>query len=817
MTISPSRPSLLKSTRLNFFDGAISLTAAALVSVLLARGLGPTRFGLYALTMSVVTFAFLFARFGISGTVRRYVAELDGVQDQRGASAIAGHGIRLGLLSGAAGSLLLAIAAIPLSAFFRHEELRAYLLLGAVMLLPMVLLRILRNVVSGFQQYRYLVLMNLVTSPLWVLGCGLAVWRGAGVMGVLAVTLLMDLVSLVLLAWWVTQHLGIDLRAPLPEGLRSRVIRYNVSLAILLLLEAVVWQRSEVLFLGRFQPASQISFYAVPFALTERVTDLIPGAILGVLLPGLAYAQAAADPEQFRQVFRQALRYLGLATLPLVAIGIPLAPVAIRLLYGPGFEPAAVVFQILLVSVLFGVLGQAARNALLVRESQSFLLKTGAVAAVASIVLDFVLIPQFGAIGAAIANTAVQAGWALAIFAAALHRSSQASSDPAARGYVESVNLAFTGFLPPDSANPEERTFVELLSSYFERTVFFQGIGVKGLTRRSLGSLPARLTRKSLPASARLSAAILPLLPIRTGLGASINAGMIRQRLLRLTTGAFSDWTFWTRYPSPELVDAIRDLPFRRLVYEPVDNYAAEPELSAAERRRIESAESELASRAMVVTASSGLARRFDSTPGGCHWLPIGHDARLKASPPPAAVDPVPRPRLALTGSLDELADEPILARVATSRPDWNIILAGPRASWWGRSLDSLPNVHWLGQLSPAEARGVVQACDLALNPCVNNEWTRHAMPVKIFDYLAEGRPVVSTRMSELDVFGDLVTQASPDEFGQAIARAMASDNPQITARRIDMARRFTIQERARRAFELLTETPVEALTQRPA
>ena len=379
------------------------------------------------------------------------------------------------------------------------------------------------------------------------------------------------------------------------------------------------------------------------------------------------------------------------------------------------------------------------------------------------------------------------------------------------------MNFAFAGFLPPGSANPEERTFVELLSSYFTRTVFFQGIGVKGLTRRSLGSLLSRLARKNLPVSTGLETRLLPVLPMRTGVAARISAGMIRQRLTQLTESAFDQWSFWTRYPSPELVQAIRDLPFRKLVYEPVDNYAVEPVLTIDERRRLENAESELVSRAIVVTASGGLARRFHSAPHGCRWLPIGHDARVKAAPPPAIVNTVPRPRLGVTGSLDELADENILARVARSRPEWNLLLAGPRASRWGRSLDGLANVHWLGQLPQAEARGVIQACDVALNPCVNNEWTENAMPVKIFDYLAEGRPIVSTHMSELDVFGDLVIQASPAEFVQAIARAMTINDAQVTARRIETASRFIQQERARRAFELLTETPVEALGQRPA
>jgi O-antigen/teichoic acid export membrane protein len=178
----------------------------------------------------------------------------------------------------------------------------------------------------------------------------------------------------------------------------------------------VVLERSELIFLGRFQPPAQVSFYAVPFAMTERVIDLLPGAILSALLPGLAYAQAATDPERFRAVFRQALRYLGGITLPICLLGIPLAPFLIGLLYGPRFEPAAVVLQILLVSVVFGVVGQAARSALLAMESQAFLVKTGAIAAATSIALDLILIPRWGAVGAAIANTTVQVGWAVAIF-----------------------------------------------------------------------------------------------------------------------------------------------------------------------------------------------------------------------------------------------------------------------------------------------------------------------------------------------------------------------------------------------------------------
>jgi O-antigen/teichoic acid export membrane protein len=81
-----------------------------------------------------------------------------------------------------------------------------------------------------------------------------------------------------------------------------------------------------------------------------------------------------------------------------------------------------IVLQILLIAVIFGVLGQASRSALLGVEAQGFLLKTGLAAAAVSIALDFLLIPRWGAVGAAVANTLVQAGWALTLFGYTLQR-----------------------------------------------------------------------------------------------------------------------------------------------------------------------------------------------------------------------------------------------------------------------------------------------------------------------------------------------------------------------------------------------------------
>src|SRR5438067_12073029 len=105
------------------------------------------------------------------------------------------------------------------------------------------------------------------------------------------------------------------------------------------------------------------------------------------------------------------------------------------------------------------------------------------------------------------------------------------------------MNLAFVGFLPPGSANPEERTFVDLLSRSFNRAIVFQGIGVRGLGLRQIGSLPSRLMRRKVAVrSPGLSTGLLPVLPIRTVWTTKASAMLIRGRLRRMTKDSFEEW-----------------------------------------------------------------------------------------------------------------------------------------------------------------------------------------------------------------------------------------------------------------------------------
>jgi O-antigen/teichoic acid export membrane protein len=274
---------------------------------------------------------------------------------------------------------------------------------------------VLRAVLRGLQRWHYFVQLNLIVSPIWVAACTITLLRGGGVAGILIVGLGAELLQMSVLIFWVRRELGVPrLSQRVPSYLRTRLFRYNVAVAALLVLNFVVWRRSELLFLGRFSGVTDVAYYSLPFSLTERIVELLPGSLLGVMLPSLTNAMGAADPARFAQFFNASLSYLAILTVPICLFGIPTASGVVMLLYGPEFGPAVPVLRVLSVAVPFGVLAQATSSALLGIERQSWLLKVGMCAATLSLVLDLLLIPTWGAIGAATAKAIAQAAWAIA-------------------------------------------------------------------------------------------------------------------------------------------------------------------------------------------------------------------------------------------------------------------------------------------------------------------------------------------------------------------------------------------------------------------
>jgi glycosyltransferase involved in cell wall biosynthesis len=116
----------------------------------------------------------------------------------------------------------------------------------------------------------------------------------------------------------------------------------------------------------------------------------------------------------------------------------------------------------------------------------------------------------------------------------------------------------------------------------------------------------------------------------------------------------------------------------------------------------------------------------------------------------PSDQAPIPHPRLGYFGVIDERIDLDLVREVATRRPEWQVVLVGPIAKVDPAAIPALPNVHHLGPKPYEDLPAYLAGWDVALMPFAHNEATRYISPTKTPEYLAGGRPVISTSIRDV-------------------------------------------------------------------
>jgi glycosyltransferase involved in cell wall biosynthesis len=165
----------------------------------------------------------------------------------------------------------------------------------------------------------------------------------------------------------------------------------------------------------------------------------------------------------------------------------------------------------------------------------------------------------------------------------------------------------------------------------------------------------------------------------------------------------------------------------------------------------------------------------------------------------PADLESIPRPRIGVIGVHDERLDTDAIEAIARADATWSVILVGPvRPGDVDQArLEALPNVHLLGGRPLAELPAYLKGLDVALIPYKLNELSRNIFPLKLYEYLAGGVPVVSAALPELAGFADeILLAASPQEYPALVARALAEDSPVRRAARVALAERNTWDHR---------------------
>ncbi|HEY7951371.1 MAG TPA: glycosyltransferase [Solirubrobacteraceae bacterium] len=340
------------------------------------------------------------------------------------------------------------------------------------------------------------------------------------------------------------------------------------------------------------------------------------------------------------------------------------------------------------------------------------------------------------------------------------------------------------------------------------RVLFVESLGLRRpqLAGRDLARIARRLRRGLAPPRATdglhvLSPLVLPLHSNRAV--RALNRYLLRAQVRRATRRlGISQPILWAYVPQAEVL--IDTLAPQLVVYHCVDDIAAQAGIDGAGFR---AAEERFARRADLVLASApALAERLRTLSGNVLEAPNVADTALFATalqpgPVDLALAALPQPRIVFTGAIvTTKLDLPLLLELAQARPQWSFALVGPVGPGDPRAdvslLAAAPNIHLLGPRSYQQLPAVLRGADAGLIPYARNELTQSIFPMKVYEYLAAGLPVVATELPALTEVAEVAKARDAHDMARLLEQALAEDSPERRRERSQRAAAHSWQRR---------------------
>ncbi len=268
-----------------------------------------------------------------------------------------------------------------------------------------------------------------------------------------------------------------------------------------------------------------------------------------------------------------------------------------------------------------------------------------------------------------------------------------------------------------------------------------------------------------------------------------IMRGQFRRLLARLD---FREYILWAGTPTAACFLDLFDPTL--LIYNPVDRYS---EFSFVDRGRIVGYEREIASRADAVICTADAIRR-DLEPYNDHCFTVTHGvdvghfrSALERSDVPADLRDIPGPIIGFVGGIAEWVDLDLLHEIAERHPRASLVLIGRTHSDLNglERLKERPNVHFLGYKEFGILPQYLKHFSVCLIPYVVNDRLVAVDPIKLREYLALGKPVVSVDLPEVRKLQDLVyLAANRTDFVAKVGEALTEDLPSLGEERVRAA-----------------------------
>jgi glycosyltransferase involved in cell wall biosynthesis len=155
-------------------------------------------------------------------------------------------------------------------------------------------------------------------------------------------------------------------------------------------------------------------------------------------------------------------------------------------------------------------------------------------------------------------------------------------------------------------------------------------------------------------------------------------------------------------------------------------------------------------------------------------------------------------------GALEKWFDVGAVRAATEANPETLFRIVGRVQHERVMQLSELPNIELAGEAAHEELPEVLAGFSVGLIPFVINELTRAADPIKLYEYFSAGLPVVSSRLPEVERYGDMVYFANtPSDFAAQVSHALSENDAALARKRIDAARNETWDQRADRLLDI--------------
>jgi O-antigen/teichoic acid export membrane protein len=403
----------IKNGLWNAMAQIIGVIAGIFSSIIVVHGLSSEQYGTFSYYLWLAGTIGTIGTLALPSSLTKISSELLGSNRQKEARALAG-GVFLLLLT----INLLFSVGLLFWALNSPSDQSIFLLIITIFVVPNALGAVLRSTLWSHERYKPVSLITATASVTQLLLIEAVYFAQLGAPGFMAVILSVNIIQAIGLAM-VNHRAEEDEESPrlwLPsKTVILHYLRFFAPSSLVLIFQTIVWQRSEIFFLDKLSTRQEIGYYGLAYTSFEMLLAL-GWALINGFYPAISHDYGAGAWDSIREKVRQAAHIGTLYAVPLSFGGWATLSLLIPLLYGTKMLPAVPVAQILFLSLLPGVLGGVFGMLLNAAGGIWFQVVMGLVLAVINITLDILLIPRYGAIGAAIANSAAQFVYAFLLF-----------------------------------------------------------------------------------------------------------------------------------------------------------------------------------------------------------------------------------------------------------------------------------------------------------------------------------------------------------------------------------------------------------------